>query len=75
MSSIQKHREHFARTPQINIQRSTFDTSQGVKTTFDAGKIIPLKVMEIIPGDTHKLNTAAFVRMLTPIAPYMNYLS
>ena len=30
--------------------------------------------MEIIPGDTHKLNTAAFVRMLTPIAPYMDNL-
>lgn len=74
MSSIQKHREHFARTPQINIQRSTFDTSQGTKTTFDPGKIIPLKCIEIVPGDTHKLRTAAFVRMITPIAPYMDNL-
>lgn len=74
MSSIQQHREHFARTPQVNIQRSTFDRSSGHKTTFDPGYIVPLLVEEILPGDTIDLKTNAFVRMLTPIVPYMDNL-
>ena len=74
MTSIQKHREHFAKVPDINIQRSTFDRSQGTKTTFDPGLIIPLKVEEIIPGDTISVGTNAFVRLLTPIVPYMDNL-
>lgn len=74
MASVQNHREHFANTPQISMPRSTFDRSQGVKTTFDPGLIIPLKVEEIVPGDTIELKTNCFVRTLTNLVPYMDNL-
>lgn len=74
MSSVQNHREHFSQVPQISMPRSTFDRSQGVKTTFDPGLLIPLKVEEIVPGDTVEIKTNCFVRTITNIVPYMDNL-
>jgi hypothetical protein len=38
-------------------------------TTFDAGKLIPFYVDEVLPGDTFNVNTAAIIRMTTPKYP------
>ena len=62
----------FARVPQAEIPRSTFDRSHGHKTTFDAGYLIPFFVDEAIPGDTHSVRSTLFARMATPIFPIMD---
>jgi len=74
MSSNTKTLSHFSEIPEAEIQRSTFDRSHGVKTTFNAGKLIPILVDEILPGDTHKLQDHLFGRLATPIVPFMDNL-
>jgi len=68
---------HFAQVPRAEIPRSTFDRSHGVKTTFDAGLLIPIFVDEALPGDTFNLDMTAFARLATPLHPFMDnmYLS
>ena len=70
MQSVMKHQ--FSEVPHANIQRSSFDRSHGFKTTFDAGKLVPILVDEILPGDTVNLNMTGFARMATPIFPVMD---
>lgn len=65
---------HFGSVPKINIKRSTFDLSSSVKTTMNVGKLIPLKVWEILPADTVQMDMAEIVRMATPIYPVMDNL-
>ena len=63
----------FAMNPvNINITRSRFNRDSNVKTTFNAGQLIPFYVDEILPGDTFSVDTAAVVRMTTPIFPTMD---
>lgn len=64
--------ERFARIKQPKIQRSTFDRSHGLKTTFDAGKLIPIYVDEAMPGDTFNMTTTIFGRLATPLKPLMD---
>jgi len=67
--------EHtFSRIPRANIQRSTFNRSHGYKTTFDAGKLIPFYLDEVLPGDTFRLNAQLFARLATPFVPVMDNL-
>ena len=65
---------HFARAPSANIQRSSFDRSHGVKTTFDASGLVPIFVDEALPGDTFNLKAAFFARLATPIHPILDNL-
>lgn len=74
MSSNTKTLSHFSEIPEAEIQRSTFDRSHGVKTTFNAGKLIPILVDEVLPGDTHDLKDHLFGRLATPIVPFMDNL-
>jgi hypothetical protein len=46
-----------------NIQRSVFDRSHGVKTTFNEGYLVPVLVDEVLPGDTFNLRMTALTRM------------
>jgi len=62
----------FSEVPHADIQRSTFDRSHGLKTTFDAGELIPVYVDEALPGDTFSCNMTAFARLATPIHPTMD---
>ena len=55
-----------------NIQRSVFDMSHTVKTTFNSGYIVPLDVMEVLPGDTINMRLRSLVRLWTPIVPFMD---
>lgn len=56
----------------LNAKRSIFDRSSSHKTTFDAGKLVPLYVDEILPGDTVKCDASVLARMTTPIVPVMD---
>ena len=73
--SVQSRAQHtFARSPQANIPRSTFNRSHGFETTFDEGYLVPFFLDEALPGDTFNLRLNAFVRMATPIFPLMDNL-
>jgi len=66
-------RQHqFSEVPHADIQRSTFDRSHGLKTTFNAGQLVPIYVDEALPGDTFSCNLTAFSRLATPIHPTMD---
>lgn len=58
--------------PQADIQRSRFDLSHGVLSTFSSGKLIPLAMEEVLPGSTFEIDMAAVVRMATPLYPVMD---
>ncbi|QGH73231.1 MAG: major capsid protein [Microviridae sp. ctKAt32] len=62
----------FSQVPEAEIQRSSFDRSHGLKTTFDAGYLVPIFIDEALPGDTFNLQLNAFARMATPIKPIMD---
>lgn len=66
---------HFAGVPTIGIDRSKFVRPFTNKTTFNMGKLIPFYVdSDVLPGDTHKLNTSMVVRLLDPAVPIMDNL-
>jgi hypothetical protein len=54
------------------MPRSSFNRSHGHKTTFNAGKLIPIFVDEALPGDTFAVTMHALARMATPIFPIMD---
>ncbi len=65
--------ERFAMNPtNITIQRSTFHRPSTHKTTFNAGKLIPVYVDEVLPGDTFEFNVRNITRMATPMFPVMD---
>lgn len=70
--SVTSAQSHFAKVPAAEIQRSRFDRSHGLKTTFDAGLLCPIFVDEVLPGDTFTLNQTAFARLATPLKPIMD---
>jgi hypothetical protein len=70
MKTVMEHQ--FSEVPKATIERSSFDRSHGVKTTFDAGYLVPILVDEALPGDTFNTNLTAFARMATPIFPIMD---
>lgn len=63
---------HFNQIPQIKASRTRFNRDQTILTTFDAGKLIPFYVDEVLPGDTFSVDTAAIIRMTTPKFPVMD---
>lgn len=56
----------------MKASRTRFNRDQTILTTFDAGKLIPFYVDEVLPGDTFSVNTAAIIRMTTPKYPVMD---
>jgi hypothetical protein len=72
LPTVMKH--EFSRVPRADIQRSTFNRSHGLKTTFDAGYLVPIFVDEVVPGDSFNLRAHGFGRLATPIYPVMDNL-
>lgn len=62
----------FAISPQNQVPRSSFKRSHTVKTTLDAGRLIPFYIDEVYPGDTFNCKATLFGRMATPIVPAMD---
>jgi hypothetical protein len=60
---------HFNQVPETHVSRTRFNRDQNILTTFDAGKLIPFYVDEVLPGDTFSVDTAAIIRMNTPKYP------
>lgn len=72
LPTTQSH--EFSRVPKADIQRSTFNRDHGLKTTFDAGYLVPIFVDEALPGDTFNLRATGFGRLATPLNPFMDNL-
>jgi len=70
MKSVMTH--SFSQAPTADIPRSSFNRSHGLKTTFDAGRLVPVFVDEALPGDTLTLDPTLFARINTPIYPIMD---
>lgn len=68
--SVMKH--NFSVAPQARIPRSSFDRSHGYKTTFNSGYLIPFYVDEVLPGDTHNVQSTIFARFATLLYPLMD---
>lgn len=67
---------HFAQIPKAELPRSTFNRSFTHKTTFNAGKLIPVYWEEILPGDSFNVNVNLFCRMTSPLTvPVMDNMS
>lgn len=67
---VRGHR--FSDAPSMYMKRTKFDRSHVYKTTFDSGKLIPVFVDEVLPGDTTRMSVNYFARLATPIKPIMD---
>lgn len=63
---------HFSLAPHVNISRSRFDRSASLKTSFNAGDVVPFFLDEVLPGDTFSIDTSKVVRMQTLLTPMMD---
>lgn len=70
--SVMPAQHDFSQVPKAEIPRSSFDRSHGLKTTLDAGYLVPIFVDEALPGDTFSLNMTGFGRLSTPLRPFMD---
>jgi len=70
MKSAQQHQ--FSQVPSVSTQRSRFNRSHGLKTTFDGGYLVPVLVDEVLPGDTMSVRMTHFARLATPLKPVMD---
>lgn len=64
----------FAMVPRADIPRSRFQMQKTLKTTFDAGYLVPIMCEEVLPGDTFNVSATLFGRLATPIFPVMDNL-
>lgn len=64
----------FAMVPSSEIPRSTFFTTHSLKSTFNAGLLIPIHVDEVLPADVHQGEVTIFARLATPVFPLMDNL-
>ena len=63
----------FSAIPKAEIQRSQFDRSFSHKTTFSSGRLIPIYLDEVLPGDTVNLSMSAVIRSISPwVVPVMD---
>ena len=70
MRSVMQH--NFGSLPQANIPRSVFNLSHGHKTLINAGELVPIMAMHIVPGDSFNVNMSAFARLSTLLFPIMD---
>lgn len=70
-----KSRNGFGLMPDVYFNRSKFDLSHGLKTSMDVGKLYPIDVTEILPGDSFKVDTNFVSRVTSAfLKPVMDNL-
>ena len=65
---------HFSQVPQAKVRRSSFKYNKSLKTTFNAGDLVPFLVEEVLPGDTFDLKLSKVVRLTASLHPTMDNL-
>ena len=71
-NKVRRHAQQFSEVETPNIQRSIFNRSNTLWTSFNAGRIVPVYVDEVIAGDTFDMSMSAVGRLTTPIFPTMD---
>lgn len=56
-------------------RRNAFDLSYSVKTTMDMGKLYPIAIQEMVPGDTFKVGLESVVNLNPMLAPVYGEMS
>ena len=70
-----RNRFSFNSVPTIRRRRSMFDLSYSVKTSMSVGKLYPIYVQEIYPGDTFKVKSNIVTRVTSAfLKPVMDNL-
>ncbi len=69
---LKRNQNIFEQAATIEKTRSIFDRNQTHKTTLNAGKLVPIYVDEILPGDTTKIKLRSIVRQSTMLKPVMD---
>lgn len=64
----------FSKNLAPTVKRSAFNLSHEHKTTFNVGKLVPIEVMEVLPGDTFSYDLSSVVRTNTFQRPVMDNL-
>lgn len=64
----------FVELPKVSIPRSVLKRDFDHKTTFKTGKLIPIFIDEVLPGDTFNVTASLLARLSTPIVPFMDNL-
>ena len=73
MPSNMRGTERFRSVPQAYIPRSLLNRSHTYKTTIEtAGRLYPMFIDEVLPGDTLNLRMNGFARLATPLKPIMD---
>ncbi len=57
------------------MRRSKHDLSHYKLTTFDAGELVPVACMEVLPGDTFRHASAVMLRVSPMVSPVMHPVS
>ena len=64
---MSKIRKYFDDLPGVNAPRANFNLSHRVATTMKPGLLHPIKVVEVLPGDTWTVDSAQLVKLVTPL--------
>lgn len=70
---MSRNEETFSQAPTLQMQRTYIPLSQNIKTTFNAGYIVPFFVnLDVLPADTWSLSYSAVIRQTTSQTPTMD---
>ena len=72
MSYLDSLNRFISNPTNLDIRRSTFKRDSSHKTTFKAGKLIPIYLDEILPGDSVSMDVGSLIRSITPAVPVMD---
>lgn len=72
--SVTSSQTHFTRAPMSELEFSTVLSNPITLTTFNAGDIVPVRCMEVLPHDTFSIDLDFVMRQTTVIAPTMGQL-
>lgn len=64
---MSKRRRYFDDLPGVKAPRANFNLSHRVATTMKPGLLHPIKVVEVLPGDTWSVDSAQLVKLVTPL--------
>ena len=70
----QRQHEYSVAEVGVSRERSTFARPSRTLTAIDAGKLYPILVDEVLPGDTFQLSAGLVGRLATPQRPFMDNL-
>lgn len=65
----------FTKVQVQNVKSNVFDLSHDVKLSLNMGELIPINVMECIPGDKFNISTESLLRFAPLVAPVMHKIN